>query len=121
MNEQVPAPGGFDFNKPTIVALLYIASPLVGLTALAGLVMAYVWQGEAAVTWEQSHFRFHIRTFWIGLTIGLVGLAVTFLTMGLAGFIIYPLLALWFAVRTIKALLGAQKREAIANIESWLW
>ena len=106
---------------PTIVALLYAASLVTGLTALVGVVMTYVWQGGAEAMWEESHFRFHIRTFWIGLAIGLVGAVISVITLGLAGFIIYPLLALWFAVRTIKALLAGQKRLAIANVERWVW
>jgi len=36
------AAGGFDFNQPTIIALLYIASAIVGVTGLVGLVLFWV-------------------------------------------------------------------------------
>src|SRR3546814_3246727 len=47
----------FDLNRPTIVALLYLASFLTGITALIGLVLAYVWKNEPHEPWEPSHYR----------------------------------------------------------------
>lgn len=121
MNDPVPASSSFEFNKPTIVALLYLASLVTGLSMLIGLVLAYVWQGEPASDWEASHYRFHIRSFWIGLALGILAIIPTIMTLGLAGFILYPLLGLWLAVRTIKALLAAQRRDPIFDVETWIW
>lgn len=120
MNDQVPA-SSFDFNQPTIVALLYLASVLTGLPMLIGVVLAYVWKGEPGADWETSHFRFHIRSFWIGIALGVLAIVPTILTFGIAGFILYPLLVLWLVVRTIKALLAAQNREPIGDVETWVW
>jgi len=38
---------GFEFNHPTIISLLYLASCITGVTAIVGVVLAYVWRGEA--------------------------------------------------------------------------
>src|SRR3546814_8368095 len=51
MTDSVPPPAtstnaSFDLNRPTIVALLYLASFLTGITALIGLVLAYIWKNE---------------------------------------------------------------------------
>ena len=63
--ETAPRPtdrSGFEFNQPTIVALCYIASALTAFPMLIGLVLAYIWKGSPAAPWEDSHFRFHIRS-----------------------------------------------------------
>ena len=49
---------GFEFNRPTIVNLLYLASPLLGVTAIVGVVLAYVWRGEPHEEW-QMHIHFY--------------------------------------------------------------
>ena len=45
----------------------------------------------------------------------------TILTLGIAGFVLYPLIFLWVAVRSLKAMVTAQKQEPIFNVETWLW
>ena len=117
-----PAPASsFDFNQPTIVALLYIISIVTGLTMLVGVVLAYVWKDDVPGNWETSHMRFHIRSFWIGLVLAIIAVVPTILTLGLAGFILYPVLVLWLGIRSVRALLAAQKREPVADVETWLW
>ena len=74
-----PAPGadiGFDFNRPTIIALLYLASFLTGITGLVGLILAYVWKSEPGDEWarsdidgnqDQEEGHPHLRPFWEGV------------------------------------------------------
>lgn len=121
MNDPVPSSSSFDFNQPTVVAVMYLVSIVTGLTMLIGLVLAYVWQDDDAGNWENSHFRFHIRSFWIGLLFGVLAIIPTILTLGLAGFILYPLLVVWLAVRSLKAMLAAQKQEPVFDVRTWLW
>lgn len=119
MADPTTTPGaGFDFNRPTIVALLYLASFLFGITGIIGLILAYVWQGETRGTWEESHLRFHIRTFWIAL-LGCIVSAVLMLV--LIGFVALLAIGLWVLIRTIIALVAAQKRQPIADPATWLW
>jgi uncharacterized membrane protein len=96
-----------DDNRP-----LYAASFLVGITGIVGLVLAYVWKGEPHEPWEETHYIYLIRTFWIGLAGVVIG---TVLTVVLIGFLILLATALWVIVRTVMSLVNAQKRAAMPN------
>ena len=48
-----------------LVYILYLVSLLIGITAIVGLIIAYVNRDDAP-GWLQTHYRFQIRTFWIG-------------------------------------------------------
>ena len=115
-NQPVQA-AGFDFNKPTIVALLYIVSLLIALPALIAVILAYVWRGEPHPEWEDSHYRYHIRSFWIGIAWAIIG-AITIL-IGI-GILILALLGVWLAIRSVRAMLAAQRHKALTNVETWL-
>ncbi len=118
-----PAPGGaassaqFDFNQPTIVSLLYLSSFIFGVTSIVGVVLAYVWKGDAKEEWELSHYEYLINTFWIGL----VGSIVSFVLMlVLIGFLLLIAVAVLVVVRCVLSLINAQKREPMPNPGTWL-
>ena len=115
---QQPANSGFDFNKATIVSLLYISGFVIGITGLAGFILALVWKDEVAGTWEESHLQFHVMTFIVGLVVGIVGTILSFVLIGIP---ILVALAGWILVRSILALLKAQKHEPIADPKTWLF
>lgn len=114
------ATSAFEMNRSTIISLLYIASFLAGVTSIIGVVLAYMWNGEAHESWEDSHYRYHIRTFWIGIVWGAVALIATVATLFLLAWVFFPLVAIWFVARAVKALLAAQKHEPITNVTTWL-
>lgn len=120
MTDQTPQPasGGFEMNKATIVSLLYIVSFLVGITGLVGVILAFVWKDEVAGTWEESHLQFHIMTFVIGLIGSVIGIILSFVLIGIPLLIA---LAVWVLVRSVLALLKAQKQEPIADPKTWLF
>jgi uncharacterized membrane protein len=109
---------GFEFNRPTIVVLLYLASLITGIPILVGLILSYVWSGEAQGGWEASHFRWFIRTFWLSIAWAIIGAATFFFGIGM---IILALGGVWIAVRSIKGLIAAQNRLPVTNVETWLW
>lgn len=113
-----PATGGFDMNKSTIIALLYIAAFVVGITGLVAFVLALVWKDEVAGTWEESHLQYHVMTFVISLVVGIVGFLL--LIVGI-GFLILLAVGIWVLVRSILALLKAQKQEPIPDPKTWLF
>lgn len=41
-----PAGSGFDLNQPTIISLLYLSAFVLGVTAIVGVVLAYVWRDQ---------------------------------------------------------------------------
>lgn len=118
MNEPTTQTSSFEFNHPTIVALLYLVSFVSALPILIGLVLAYIWKGEQGAGWEASHYSFHIRTFWYALVASIVS---GILTIVLIGFFGLAAVCLWTIVRTVIALMKAQKHEPIADPKTFLW
>lgn len=119
---QQPAPpstptAGFDFNGPTIVSLLYLSSFVLGVTVIVGVVLAYVWKGEARAGWEASHYEYLIRTFWIGLIGSALGVL---LLLVLIGALVLLAVAVLVVVRCVLSLVNAQKREPMPNPQTWL-
>jgi len=100
-----------------LVYVLYAASFIVGITMLIGLVMAYMKRGDADAT-AQSHYTFLIRTFWIGLIIGIVGLATSFIGVGI---VILIALTIWMIIRVVKGFLTYQDGKPIPDPQTNLW
>lgn len=109
--------GGFDMNRPTIVALLYLSSFVLGVTGLVGLVLAFVWKGEPHEPWEATHYQYLINTFWIGLAGSIVGIVLSII---LIGFFVLLAVAALVGVRSVMSLINAQKRAPMPNPGSWL-
>lgn len=110
--------GGFEFNRPTIVALLYLGSLITGISGLIGVVLAYVWQGEPHEPWEETHYTYLIRTFWFGLAASFIGI----LTMMIAiGFLIILAAAVWVLARSAVSLMKAQQRAAIPDPQTLMF
>jgi uncharacterized membrane protein len=115
--DATPAASGFEFNRPTIVGLLFLASYVTGISAIIGVVLAYVWKGEPHQPWEATHYTYLIRTFWLGIA-GFV-LGIVTLLVGV-GFLILFGIGIWALVRTIMSLINAQKREAMKDPQTLL-
>lgn len=113
-----PVAGGFEFNRPTIIGLLYAGSYITGLSGLIGLVLAYVWRSEPHEPWEATHYSYLIRTFWLSIAAVIIG--VVTLIVGV-GFVILGLIGLWALVRIVLSLVNAQKRAPMPNPETLLF
>lgn len=109
--------GGFDFNRPTIIGLLYLGSFITGVSGLVGLVLAYVWKGEPNQPWEVAHYTYLIRTFWLGLVASFIG--VLTLIIGI-GFLILVAVGIWALVRTVLSLVKAQQRAPMPDPLTWV-
>jgi uncharacterized membrane protein len=116
-SEQPGSSGGFDLNQPTIISLLYLASFVVGITAIIGIVLAYVWKGSPKSDWEMSHYQYLINTFWIGLVGSLVSVM---LMVVLIGFLLLPAVIVLVVIRCVMSLLNAQKHQPMPNPGSLL-
>lgn len=112
-----PASASFDFNRPTIISLLYLSSAVLVVTGLVGLVLAYVWKGEPYEAWEESHYRYLIRTFWLGLIGSIIGVL---LLIVLIGFLVLIAVGVLVLVRSVLSLVNAQKKLPMPNPETWL-
>lgn len=100
-----------------IVYILYLATFLSGVTALIGVVMAYVNVGDAPEP-LRSHYRFQIRTFWIALLYCVIG---SILALVGIGFLILLFVAIWAIVRCVKGLQYVSRHEPYPNVTTWLW
>jgi len=101
----------------TIIYVLYLVGLVVGITSLIAVVMAYVNKGGGP-EWAESHYRFQIRTFWIGLLIGVVALVLIFVLIGWFVLIFYYV---WMIVRCVKGMKFAGSAEPYPSPASWLW
>ena len=100
-----------------VIYILLIVSTLVGITGIIALIMAYVYKDESE-DWLQTHYRFQIRTFWIGLLyvfIGSMTLTVIF------GFLVLLFTFIWMIVRCAKGLKQLEDNQPVKNLESWLF
>lgn len=97
------------------VYILYLVGFLTGITALIGVIIAYL-QRDKTDRISRSHFQFQITTFWIGLLYLIVG-AIT------AHFAIGALIIVWWFVwtiiRCVKGLLALNEGRPIAQPNSW--
>ena len=92
-----------------VYALLLLAF-CNGLTALIGVIVAYVKRPDARGTVYESHFTNAIETFWVGLVVSLTAIPLIFL-FGL-GLIVYCGLIVWYLFRIIKGMVHALEDRA---------
>ena len=91
------------------VYVLYGVGYFTGISALIGVIIAHLKIDDADPV-LQSHYRFQIRTFWIGL--------LTILLIGI------PILVWWFVwslIRIVKGMTAISVHKPIANPRSWLF
>lgn len=95
-----------DPNRNLAVAV-YILQALSfflgGLTGLAGVIINYVKLDDVRGTWIEPHFRWQIRTFWLGLLWTVIGIVTT---MIIVGWFILLAVAIWLIFRIVKGALA---------------
>ena len=113
----VPAANPAEGSNANLVYILYLASIVIGLTSLVGVIMAYVYQ-PTAPAWVQTHYRFQIRTFWITLLYGVIGGLTAIVGIG---FLILLFTLVWFIVRCVKGMQRVSAGLPMENVTTWLW
>ena len=99
-----------------VVYFLYIAGMFIGISALIGIVIAYINRGKAG-GWVETHYTWQIRTFWIGLLYSFVSVLLMIVAIG---FVLIFAVAIWVIVRCVLGLQAANRDEPVTNPESWL-
>ena len=113
-------PAESDQNKPqgtdaarNLAIIVYILQGLAfflgGITALVGVIINYVKMDEVRGTWIEPHFRWQIRTFWIGLLWLVIG---TITLMIIIGWFILLGMAIWVIYRIVKGALALNDGKA---------
>jgi uncharacterized membrane protein len=98
------------------IYILYLLA-FIPFLAIAAIVFAYVFENDAKNTLT-SHYRYLIRSFWIGILY--FGIA-SVLTLFLIGMLLMPLCLIWWFIRMAKGLKSLLRREPIANPKTWLF
>src|SRR4029077_11610642 len=115
-----PNPGQPVVTNPQlalVVYILYLVAYVTGITGLVGVIIAHVQLGNADPLLA-SHYRFQIRTFWIGLVYLVVGWVLVFI---LVGFLVLLWWFIWSLIRNIKGILALNENRPIANPTSWMF
>jgi len=84
---------------------------------IVGLIIAYVKRNELAGTPFESHMTSAIRTFWISIIGGIVGLVLSIIGVGI---IILVALAVWQIFRIIRGIVRAVDGRPIEDPTGWL-
>lgn len=100
-----------------LIYILYLTAVVVGMTALIGVIMAYV-SRQTDDPILDSHYRNQINIFWKGLLYSLIGLVLSIVGIGI---IILIATLVWYIVRSVKGLQSLSKGEAIAAPGSWFF
>jgi len=82
---------------------------LGGITGLAGVIINYIKLDDVRGTWVEPHFRWQIRTFWIGLLWTVIGVVTSFIIIG--WFILIGI-AIWVIYRIVKGALALNDGKA---------
>jgi uncharacterized membrane protein len=115
MNESAAAADTSGTAK--IIYILYLVGLVIPITALVGVIMAYVNQGEAP-DWLKTHYRFQIRTFWIGLLYAFIGALTAWLIIGLFIILFYYI---WIIIRCVKGMQSLDMKRAHPNPATWMF
>lgn len=94
----------------TICYALYAVSCLIGITAVAAIIINYLKRDEVAGTWVASHFEWQIKTFWYALAGAIVSWILMFL---LIGFPLMLAVAVWAIYRIVKGWLALYEGKPV--------
>lgn len=100
-----------------LVYILYLVSIVFGITGIIGVVIAYINQSEAP-DWLKSHYRFQIRTFWIGFLYLVVG---AMLSVILIGWLVILFWVVWLVIRSVKGLKLLDQKAPHPDPAGWLF
>ena len=92
-----------------VSAATVIGAFLFGWPSIIAVIMTYIKRSDARGTWLESHVRWPLRTFWVGLLwVSLCGLFIV-LTLGIGLIVAWlplGLVTLWFIYRVARGWLA---------------
>lgn len=117
MNDPVTQPATDTAGSAKVIYILYLVGIVFGITGVVGVVMAYINRGDAP-DWLKTHYRFQIRTFWIG---GLYMLIGVLLSAFIVGYLILLFWLIWLIVRCAKGMKYLDRHEAYPAPAGWMF
>jgi len=103
-------------GSANLIYVLYLAGLFFPITALVGVILAYINRGKGQDPVLDSHFTFQIRTFWIGLLAMVVG---GLLLLVLIGYLLLLAWVVWTLTRVITGLQALGRDQPVARVTSW--
>lgn len=104
---------GANTGYAKIIYVLYLLGLLFPITALIGMIMAFIKRGDIDTpVWLQQHYRFQIQTFWFGLVYLIVGFIFTAFFIG---WLILLWWLGWLIIRCIKGLVAMDNQRGMAG------
>jgi uncharacterized membrane protein len=100
---------------PMAIYICYLASFLAGITGVIGVILAYVNRGTGP-DWLETHYRYQIRTFWIGLLYTLVGFVSMIV---LIGWLVVFATAVWLILRCARGMTWLDRGEPVPDPATW--
>ncbi|MCB1521041.1 MAG: DUF4339 domain-containing protein [Hyphomicrobiaceae bacterium] len=118
-NDEASTAAGPRAETSTTTALVAYILQLVPipLFPVIGIILALVNLG-AKPDWLATHYRWQVRTFFIGILYAVIGALTIFFVVG--GLILL-FTAVWMIVRYVKGIFALNRREPIANVTTWGW
>lgn len=113
--ETAPQIAQEDTGTANIIYILSLSSLVLGITAIIGVIMAYVNRKESA-DWLQTHYTFQIHTFWKGMLYFFIGMILTMVLIGI--FVIFGTM-IWMIIRNVKGMKALSAKQPIENPKSW--
>ncbi len=111
-----PAPNDSLRTYTIIIYALYALSLVNGITALVGVIMAYLKRDEMAGTVYQSHAQYLIKTFWYTLLGMLIGWITMFIFIGFA---VILAASVWFIYRMVAGFIKLLDNQPVSP-DGWL-
>ncbi len=103
-------------GNANLIYILYLVGIVVGVTAIVGVVMAYIGKGQGNALLE-NHYNNQINIFWKGLLYMFVGVILSAI---LIGFLVLLAALVWYIIRIVKGMQALSANQEIENPGSWL-
>jgi uncharacterized membrane protein len=113
--ENTPTYTAVSDKQKNLVLLVYILqalSFLVGVSAIAGIIINYLKRDEVKGTWLESHFDWQIKTFWYTLLGSIIGFVLLIIGIGV---LILGAVTLWYIYRVIKGWLAYNDAKTLPD------
>lgn len=103
-------------TQAIIVYALYAASVILGVTVIAGVIMAYMKRDEMQGTLYYDHMQYLIKTFWWSLIGFIIGYITLFILIG--GVILF-ISGIWFIYRVVAGFIKLYDNKPVSP-DGWL-
>ncbi|MDQ7031304.1 MAG: hypothetical protein Q9M37_01100 [Desulfonauticus sp.] len=101
-----------------MIYFLNLVSLVIGITSIVAVVMAYIYKTDDNPQWINSHFRWQIRTFWIGFIAGFISVLLCII---LIGYLLLIGLLVWWIIRNVKGLKWLSEQKPVENVTTYFF